>query len=133
MSETLREDARARVEVRLENDGHIPLARHDMCLADRGLDLRRMMGVVVEQATRTDLTARLEATRRAGELSQPVGDRLRLQPAFDARHPRGGRIEDVVLARHAQRQRCAAFSPCQGCASPVSLHAHVSNHNVGGA
>ncbi len=117
--------------MRLEHDGDLTLSGDDVRLADRGLDLCRVMGVVIEQATRTNLAARLEATGRARELAQAVGNRLGFEPTLNTGHPRGSRIEHIVFAGHSQRQRRAALPPRQGRAGPVSLDAYVGNHNIG--
>ena len=131
LRETLREDTRTRIQMRLEDDGHVPVSGDDVRLTNRGLHLGRVMSVVVEKTARADLTAGLKATGRARKLTQAVSDCLRLQPTLDAGYPGSGRIQDVMLARYTQRQRCATLSPRQRRASPVSFHVHVGDYDIG--
>ena len=99
--------------MRLEDNRDRSPVRDDASLTDRGLHLGRVMRVVIEETAGTHLAASLKPASRARELTQSVGDRLRIQATLDTSHPRARSVEHVMLARHAHDQLGAAVPPRQ--------------------
>ncbi len=89
-----------------------------MCLG-RGLTLRRMVGVSSNRRREPTRAARSK-TRRAGELFQPVGDRLRLQPAFDAWATHAAAVMRTLCSPGTLSADAPRSPHVRGCASPVS-------------
>ena len=94
----------ARVAVGLE-DGHDAARPAALGRLERGLDLGRVVGVVLDDHDVVDDLAQLEAAARPGIALQRLEDRLRRDIEVDADGGRGHGVEDVVHPRDVELHR----------------------------
>src|ERR1051326_1751277 len=95
-----------RLKQRPAPPSRIALARR----AQRGTNLRRMMGVVVDDDRAAVVAEDLEAAVDAEELRERAGDRLMLDAELAADGDRGERVADLVLAGNEELvERAADF------------------------
>ena len=92
-------------------DGHDPARPAPLGRLERGLDLGRVVGVVLDDHDVVDDLAQLEAAARPGVALEGLEDRPGRDVEVEADGGRGHGVEDVVHPRDLELQRARAACP----------------------
>ncbi len=107
-SELFDQIARPRVPVRLKDDMNFAKPARPR-RRQRGLNLRRMVPVIVNHAHARSPPAQLKAPVNSAELVEPGANRLHANIQPHAHRNRRRRIQNVVHSRHMQRELAQIF------------------------